>query len=253
MTTGIAVPRVIEFVAVKRNVPLAGRSYGHWWVELDGEESYGWWPAVPSVGLVAAVRGIDGVLNGLGTVAGGSATRDPSHGLRADYEFSPVLVVPRSDDEVRAAIRAFASAFTGEWRWSTRPTMNCRLFQLAMFDAVGLVDGTGNYRSRGNGCPVVAPVRRLAGRVTGRRYWPANLPESGTRVLLDAMGVVAAPAAHQPERAVRPAPLITGDHASAPRRALPQAGPVHARGSSRRVGDGARSSLRRSFRSESRP
>ena len=35
-------PRVVEFVTVKRNAPLAGRSYGHWWVELDGVESYGW-------------------------------------------------------------------------------------------------------------------------------------------------------------------------------------------------------------------
>ena len=28
--------RVVEFVTIKRNVPLAGRSYGHWWVEIDG-------------------------------------------------------------------------------------------------------------------------------------------------------------------------------------------------------------------------
>jgi len=60
--------------------------------------------------------------------------------------------------------------------------MNCRLFQLALFDAVGLVDGTGNYRTRGAGCPALAPLRRLAFRITGRRYWPTNLPPPGARV-----------------------------------------------------------------------
>ena len=57
-----------------------------------------------------------------------------------------------------------------------------RLFQLALFDAVGLVDGTGDYRSRGAGCPALASLRRLAGRVTGRRLSPTNLPGPGQRV-----------------------------------------------------------------------
>lgn len=98
------------------------------------------------------------------------------------YEFAPVLTVPRSDDEVRQLIRRFAMDFSGEWKWSTRPTMNCRLFQLALFDFVGLVDGTGNYMTRGAGCPALAPVRRSLGRKTGRRQWPRNLPPPGPRV-----------------------------------------------------------------------
>ena len=175
------VPRVVAFLTVKRNVPLTGRSYGHWWIEVDDTESYGWWPALP-VGLIGLLRGTSGVLNGVGITADGTPTRDASHGLRADYEFHPVLVGPRTDDELRDGIRAFAANFTGGWRWSTRPTMNCRLFQLALFDAVGLVDGTGNYHSRGAGCPAIAPARRLTARVTGRRRWPRNLPTPGQRV-----------------------------------------------------------------------
>ncbi len=175
-------PRVVRFVTAKRNMPLTGRSYGHWWLELDGEESYGWWPARCPLGIAGIVRGTTGVLNGLEATSGGTPTRDPNHGLLADYAFSPVLVVRRSDADVRAAIRNFASTFTGGWRWSTRPTMNCRLFQLAMFDAVGLVDGTGNYQSRGVGCPALAPARRVAARVSGRRRWPLNLPPPGRRV-----------------------------------------------------------------------
>lgn len=71
------IPRVLEYVTVKRNLPLTWRSYGHWWVELDGTESYGWWPA-KAAGIVRLVRGSDGVLNG-----GASRTVDPNHGSSA--------------------------------------------------------------------------------------------------------------------------------------------------------------------------
>jgi hypothetical protein len=172
----LVVPRTTVFITVKRNVPLTGRSYGHWWVELDDVESYGWWPARVPLRLHDTLRGVRGVLNGLGIAEGGTPTRDPNHGQLADYQFHPLLVVDRSDDELRTAIREFAQSFQGEWRWSTRPTMNCRLFQLAMFDAVGLVDGYGNYHTRGAGCPALAPVRRTLTKATGRRRWPRNMP-----------------------------------------------------------------------------
>ncbi|MDQ6837995.1 MAG: hypothetical protein M3137_06580 [Actinomycetota bacterium] len=172
-------PRALAFLTVKRNVALISRTYGHWWIELDGEESYGWWPAQVSLRFRDALRGVPGVLNGVGVIAEGTTCRDPRHGEPADHEFHPMLVVADSDDDVRAGVRAFASQFAGEWRWSTRrPTMNCRVFQLALFDAVGLVDGTGNYHTRG-GCPALAPLRRMVARVTGRRRWPRNLPAPG--------------------------------------------------------------------------
>ena len=174
--------RVVEFVTIKRNVPLAGRSYGHWWVEIDGKESYGWWPAHP-LRLRDVLWGTAGTLNGQGTALGGTPCRDPHHGQHADYEFHPVLLIhAATDEDIRDGIRRYASGFLGGWRWSTRPTVNCRLFQLALMDAVGLVDGTGNYYTRGSGCPALAPLRRLKGRVTGRRSWPANLPRPGQRV-----------------------------------------------------------------------
>lgn len=176
------VPRVVEFVKVKRNQALVGRSYGHWWIEVDGSESYGWWPGECPAGLRTLLLGAKGVLNGVGVADGGRPTLDPSHGLPADHEFHPVLVRPSSDDELRRAIRSFAAGFAGGWRWSVRPTMNCRLFQLALFDAVGLVDGTGNYHTRGGGCPALAPLRRVLGRMSGQRRWPLNLPAPGHRV-----------------------------------------------------------------------
>jgi len=134
------------------------------------------------LGLRQLLHGVPGVLNSVGVDPEGTLTRDPNHGLPGDHEFHPVLVVPRSDDELRNDIRRFARTFSGGWRWSTKPTMNCRLFQLSLFDAVGLVDGTGNYRTRGAGCPALAPVRRASARVSGRRRWPRNLPPPGHRV-----------------------------------------------------------------------
>ena len=125
------VARIVEFVTVKRNVPLACRSFGHWWMELDDMESYGWWPSKAQLRLTGIVRGTSGTLNGLGVSDAGSPTRDPNRGLLADYEFHPVSVTGRSDAEIRHEIRRFASTLVGGWRWSVRPTMNCRLFQLA--------------------------------------------------------------------------------------------------------------------------
>ncbi len=126
-----AAPRIVKFVTVKRNVALAGRSYGHWWIELDDDESYGWWPGRHPLTFRDVLAGGPGVLNGIGISPYGTSTRDPSHGLPADYEFHPVLVRSCHDDQILADIRRFAQSFVGGWRWSTRRTMNCRLFQLA--------------------------------------------------------------------------------------------------------------------------
>lgn len=175
--------RVVRFLTAKRNIALAGRSYGHWWVEFDDEESYGWWPS-HSVRLDQLFRGVPGVLHAIGLHSDGTATHDPSHGLPADFEFHPVLVKDSTDEQLRGSIREFVASYTGGWRWSTRQTMNCRMFQLAMFDAVGLVDGTGNYHTRGAGCPALAPVRRTVSQLSGRRRWPLNLPRPGQRVAL---------------------------------------------------------------------
>ena len=173
--------RIVECVTVKRNGLELGRSYGHWWVELDDTESYGWWPSVCPVRFRDVVTGIPGVLNGVGVHPDGTATRDPYHGTVADHAFHPVLVADLDDDEVRHRLRSFARDFVGGWRWSTRPTENCRTFQLALLAHAGLVDGTGNFHTRGDGCPVLGPWRRVLPR-RGRRRWPRNLPPPASAV-----------------------------------------------------------------------
>jgi hypothetical protein len=151
-------PRVLPYVRVKRINPRVGR-FGHWWIELDGVESYGWWPHRCPVRPWSLLIGGKGAVNGTaGSSAGGSQSRDPHHLDEAEHDFHPVLTVPKSDRRVRADIRRFASDYTGaRWRWSTKPeTDDCRTFQVRLMAAVGLVEPEDRLDSRGRGCPFLA-------------------------------------------------------------------------------------------------
>lgn len=154
------VPRTLPFITVKRINPRVGDTLGHWWIELDGVESYGWWPARRPVGLRVFLFGTDGTLNGGDVFADGRASaRDPHHLDAAPHEFHPRLLLRKSDRQVRAEIRAFAESYKSKWRWSARPTTrDCRRFQLALFDAVGL-DDREHLHTRGSGCPFLGLFR----------------------------------------------------------------------------------------------
>jgi hypothetical protein len=177
-------PRVVPFVVLKRTRTRLERSYGHWWVEVDGAESYGWWPRTCPVHLRQLFQGTTGTLNGIASSCrGGGLTRDPHHLDPAEHRFNPTLMVRKSDRLLRADIRAFAHAHEGEWRWSTRPTArNCRSFQLALIEAVGLVEDAQAGAHTPHGCPFLAKcrsvgsplLRRSAGR--GTRYFSAPPP-----------------------------------------------------------------------------
>lgn len=160
-------PRVLSWVTVKRCRPSLGRTYGHWWIELDDAESYGWWPGSRPAGLRALIVGTTGVLNA-GNHAGRHRPIDPRHGDDADHAFHPVLSVRRSDWQVRRDLRVFATTFSGGWRWSLRrPSANCRSFQLALLSAAGLGEAAVDLHSRGRGCPILRPLR--FGRCVARR------------------------------------------------------------------------------------
>lgn len=156
-------------VVVKRNNPTLLDFYGHWWVEIDDVESYGWWPAVRPVPVAKAMRGVPGVLNGLGGPNGGSPTVDPRHGDSADHAFHPATRGDHSDDQIVAAIRSFAATFDGGWRWSIRPTVNCRSFQADLLTAAELVVPDGYAHSAGPGCPFLASPRRWRRRLARHR------------------------------------------------------------------------------------
>jgi hypothetical protein len=159
------VPRVLTFIVVKRIDPRLLNTWGHWWIELDGEESYGWWPSPCPMGWRGALLGSGGCLNGIDGDNGGTSTRDAYHGDEPDHWFHPTLIVPKSDDQVRAEIRAFAHRFVGgfrwQWWWLREPAENCRTFQDDMFEAVGLFEEPEYLYSRGSGCPFMFPFRRV--------------------------------------------------------------------------------------------
>jgi hypothetical protein len=120
----------------------AGESkWGHWWIELSPDESYGWYPKYTleeGMGPDDALKGVEGELNGQ-TCCEGTPTQDYYHRKKADYDFSPIYAGTKTDDELRDQARTFANGYSGEWRWSPLFTYkNCRTFQLEMMDAMEL-------------------------------------------------------------------------------------------------------------------
>lgn len=157
-------PRILDCVVVKRNVPQLRDSYGHWWIELDDGESYGWWAHRCPLRFRDVIGGAQGLLNGVGgTCRDGTLTRDPRHGEEADFAFHPTLLLSKDDGQVRAEIRAFAAAYSGAWGWQwwwLRHRMtNCHTFQLDLFAAVGITEGAALLYTRGPGCPALYPLR----------------------------------------------------------------------------------------------
>lgn len=144
----IKVRRVLTTVVMKR-IEMRGifkaakgdkseLEYGHWWVEVDGKQSFGWWPA-SMVSIGETFSGVPGVLNRSRGV-GGSATRDPHHGDPADEEFSPSVLNGKSAADIKKSIADFSIGFSvkygSTWRWPGK--YNCHNFQEQMMKDVGL-------------------------------------------------------------------------------------------------------------------
>jgi hypothetical protein len=172
LVTTYGAPRSLLYLTVKRDNTSFRTLYGHWWLELDDQESYGWWPASVPLRVRDLVRGTQGVLNGLGLLGmKGSWSRDPNHGQPAAHAFHPVLEVVRSDEQVRRDIRQFAHGYRTRWRWhwsSRRTAGTCRGFQDDLFAAVGLSDGADRLHTRGSGCPFLYQLRRPFGWLADR-------------------------------------------------------------------------------------
>jgi hypothetical protein len=124
---------------IKWNAKEGEDKYGHWWLEIDETESYGWWPA-EQVGAWSTVKGVDGELNGQ-SIFGGTATTDPHHGDPADETFSPWVEAGdcRTDDEIKQCLRDYAKDYSGSWAW--RPGdfgQNCHSFQTGALEHCSL-------------------------------------------------------------------------------------------------------------------
>jgi hypothetical protein len=130
---------VTKFITIKRNHihPSGEDKYGHWWIETNFGESYGWWPKYP-VGLWETLSSVDGELNGQ-TSFGGTATKDPHHGDRAEEEFHPKISTKSKYGTlwgIIKGIRMFANNYSGSWSWPWG--QNCQIFQKQLMEDVGL-------------------------------------------------------------------------------------------------------------------
>ena len=189
VSTTYGAPRTLLYVTVKRDNTTWRSLNGHWWLDVDEQESYGWWPAEVPLRAVDLLRGTSGILNGMGLLGlKGTWYRDPNHGLEAMHAFHPTLTLVKSDEQVRREIRSFAQGYRARWRWhwsSERSAGTCRAFQDELLASVGLVEGLEQLHTRGSGCPFLYQFRRggwwLADRLDAsciRR----SLPLEGSRV-----------------------------------------------------------------------
>ena len=121
----------------RKDISLTGDDkYGHWWVELGPNESYGWWPS-KGVGLSETIFGVPGDLNGQSTF-GGTSTMDPHHGDRSKgvNVFKVILPKGKTEEEIKQAIRDYAKNYSGNWSWPTG--QNCHSFQEGFIKKLGL-------------------------------------------------------------------------------------------------------------------
>lgn len=170
-----SVPRVASEIKFQRIFPLgSGDSYGHWWVELPGGESYGWWPKKPlstprrpepeapnddapwyewvqyraDMALHSAttnmyaqtLSGVEGELNGQ-TSFGGTTTRDPHHGDPPDVSYSPIIEDCTSDEVLVSIIRNAVSHFddsNDSWSWRFEFGIHCHTLNIDLMDAIGV-------------------------------------------------------------------------------------------------------------------
>ena len=109
------------------------REYGHWWIEVGQDESYGFWPEKPVGGLLDMLLGVPGAVNPPDFSP--SPRRDLHHGEQSsDGQLAEFDVwVPMSTDltTLLPKVRDFAKQFVAKWAWpATRWTgENCHTFQ----------------------------------------------------------------------------------------------------------------------------
>jgi hypothetical protein len=141
--------RQVTSVVMKRIPVMSGHFPGHWWFEINGDESYGWYP-VSKLPVTCALSGSwasAGELNGV-TYHGGTATRDPHHGSEADVTFSPMTQDGdcRSDEEIQQCLRDYVSSYSpvadASWRWPGR--CNCHDLQLDAMQNCNLTGPPGD-------------------------------------------------------------------------------------------------------------
>jgi hypothetical protein len=129
------VARIALFLAIKR-IHIQGiwkaaggnkseLEYGHWWIEIEGTTSYGWWP-LQQVSIKGTFTGVEGALNRF--PKNPHPLRDPHHGDDdAKERFHPRVERGDSASAIKACIVGFATSYSGKWSWPWG--QNCHSFQ----------------------------------------------------------------------------------------------------------------------------
>lgn len=148
--------RTVNKVVLKRiHIDRKSGDYGHWWIEIDGTESYGWWPkyGIPDEENVSgeapvppdappANAGIVDNIQYLAVRAGYAAQKllydvrshaltqtflgvegalnadealDPHDGDPCDEEYQPVVHDCRTDSDIKTEIRKFAKGYAKKY------------------------------------------------------------------------------------------------------------------------------------------
>ncbi|MDQ0291827.1 hypothetical protein [Oligosphaera ethanolica] len=130
----------VTVVLKRKNISLKNGDdkYGHWWAELNGTESYGWWPD-RYVNILDTLTSVPGILNGrFPAPFGGTTTMDPHHGNTAEECIQTYIISHvRTIAEVLADVRDFANGYSGTWSWPFG--QNCHSFQNSMVNDVNLL------------------------------------------------------------------------------------------------------------------
>ncbi|TQI80345.1 hypothetical protein FHU10_4793 [Serratia fonticola] len=137
--------RKVDDITVLRILPVTHffsenwELYGHSWIELGKNESYGWWPAWPTGCpiLKGMLLGVPGDLNGQ-HLLGGTPTKDPHHRDRSRgvVIFDLYSNDERTSDEIKKEIRNYVGTHKGKWQWPLG--LCCHSFQKKMLKDLSL-------------------------------------------------------------------------------------------------------------------
>ena len=118
--------------------------YGHWWLEINGSYSAGWWPT----GGGSNITGRPGEVNA-------GLPQDPKHGKPGDWRFNPYAIGEDCDCASRCkgaatCLRNFATTYTGKWSISR----SCQGFVKESMRSCGLYGDDVSFMLPGASCKV---------------------------------------------------------------------------------------------------
>ncbi|WP_299999697.1 DUF6156 family protein [uncultured Cedecea sp.] len=135
----------VDDIIVLRLLPLTNifsedrDIYGHSWIELGENESYGWWPNWPAGChvLKGMLLGVPGDLNGQSILCGTSKI-DPHHHDRSKgvVIFDLYRNDYRTSEEIKKEIRNYVKCHEGKWQWPLG--LCCHSFQRKMLKDLNL-------------------------------------------------------------------------------------------------------------------